>query len=95
MTIGLLRPVHNTTLYNALHCVAFALTLVGTQHNARIDLNPILAFLCIAFLCQIVKKSLKYLIIQNFAFHKLTQGLASLCEPAFNAQLQLAKLYLI
>ena len=28
-----LRPVHNTTLHNALRCVAFALTLVEMQRN--------------------------------------------------------------
>ena len=48
-------------LHNALHCVAFALTLVGMKCNARIDsLDPILAFLCVEFLCQIVKKLLNY-----------------------------------
>ena len=52
-----------------LHYVAFALTLVATQCNARIDSDPILAFLCGASLRLIAKKSLKFLI----AFRKLTQ----------------------
>ena len=44
-----LRPlVHNMMLNNALHCAVFASTLVETQHNARIDSNPILAFPCVA-----------------------------------------------
>ena len=38
-----LRPVHNTTLHNVLRSIAFGLTLVGTQRNARIDSDPILA----------------------------------------------------
>ena len=46
----LLRLVHNTTLNNALHSVVFMSTLVETQHDARIDLDPILAFPCVAFL---------------------------------------------
>ena len=37
--------------------VVFASTLVETQHDARIDSNPILGFTCIAFLCLVVKKS--------------------------------------
>ena len=47
----LLRPVHNTALHNALCCVAFAFMLVGAQCNAGIDSDPILAFLCVVFLC--------------------------------------------
>ena len=35
-----------------MHCIA---SLVETQHNARIDLDTILVFLCVAFLRQIVK----------------------------------------
>ena len=48
--------VHNTMLNNALHYIVFALTLVETQHDARVDLDPILAFPCIAFLCLVIKK---------------------------------------
>ena len=44
------------TLNNMLHCVVFALTLVEMQHDARIDLDPILTFPCIAFLRLVVKK---------------------------------------
>ena len=36
--------------YNALLCIVFVSMLVDTQHDARIDLDPILAFPCIAFL---------------------------------------------
>ena len=46
----MLGPVHNTTLNNALRCVAFASTLVGTQRDARIDSDPIFAFLCVGSL---------------------------------------------
>ena len=56
-----LRPVHNTTLNNALRCVIFVSTLVETQHDARIDSDPILAFPCVAFLRQVVKKPLTFL----------------------------------
>ena len=58
-----LRSVHNTTLNNALRCVVFASTLVETQHDARIDSDPILAFSCVAFLRQVVKKPLTFLVI--------------------------------
>ena len=51
-----LRPVHNTTLNNALRCVVFALTLVETQHDARKDSDPILASPCAAFLRLVVEK---------------------------------------
>ena len=72
------------TLYHMLRCVAFVLTLVATQHNARIDLDPILAFLCFASLRLITKKSLKYL-IRSICVSQInaTQGLASHYEPAF------------
>lgn len=54
------------TLYHALHCVAFMLMLVAMQHDARIDLDSILEFLCIVSLCVIAKKFI-------FAFRNLTQ----------------------
>ena len=78
-----LRSVHNMTLHHMLRCVAFALTLVTTQRNARIDSDPILAVLCVASLLLIAKKSLN---LEMFAFRKLTQrkALASHCEPAFS-----------
>ena len=57
------------TLRYALHCVAFTSMLVAMQHDARIDLDSILAFLCIGLLHLIAKKSLKI----NFAFRKLAQ----------------------
>ena len=56
LNISILRSVHNTTLNNMLCCIVFASTLVETQHDARIDLNPILVFPCVAFLCLVVKK---------------------------------------
>ena len=65
----LLTRVYGMMLYNVLRCVDFALTLVGTQHNPRIDSDPMLVIVCVAFLRQIVKILLKYLII-NFAFCK-------------------------
>ena len=52
-----LRSVHNMMLHHMLCCVAFVLTLVTKQHNARIDSDPILAFLCVASLRLITKKS--------------------------------------
>ena len=60
-----LRPVHNTTLNNALHCVGFASTLVETQYDARIDSDPILAFPCVAFLHQVIKKPLIFFLVIN------------------------------
>ena len=69
-------------LNNALCCIAFASTLVETQRNARIDSDPILAFLCVGSLCVIAKKSLKLLASKNCVSRINTmQGLASLCEP--------------
>jgi hypothetical protein len=77
-----LRPVQNTTLHNALRCIDFASILVETQRNASIDSDPILVFLCIAFLHQIVKNI-------EFAFREInaTQDLASYCEPAFTTHI--------
>ena len=74
-------------LNNALRCVAFASTLVETHYDARIDSDPILAFLCIAFLCLIIEKSLEK-IVRNVCVSQInaTQGLASLCEPALREQ---------
>ena len=56
------RPVHNTTLNNALHRVVFTSTLVETQYDARIDSDPILAFPCVTFLHLVVKKPPTYLV---------------------------------
>ena len=80
-----LRPVHNTTLNNALCRVVFASTPVETQHNAWIDSDPILAFPCVAFLRQVVKNPPTFLVI-NLCVSRInaTQGLASLCEPALS-----------
>ena len=45
------HAVHNTMLHNVLHCiVTFALILVAMQCNSKIDSDPILTFLCVAFL---------------------------------------------
>ena len=33
---------------------------VDARRNARLDLNSILAFLCVVFLCLVTKKSLKF-----------------------------------
>ena len=81
----MLRPVHNTTLNNALRYVIFASMLVEMQHDARIDSDPILAFLCVMFLRLVVKKSPAFEII-NLCVSRINamQGLASLCEPAFS-----------
>ena len=57
-----LRPVHNTTLNNALRRVVFTSTLVETQYDARIDSDSILAFPCVTFLCLVVKKPPTYLV---------------------------------
>ena len=54
----------------AMRYVAFASTLVETHHDARIDSNPILAFLCVAFLRLIVENSLEKL-LEIFAFREL------------------------
>ena len=40
-----LRLVHNTMRHNVLCCVAFTLTLVAMQRDARIDSDSILTFL--------------------------------------------------
>ena len=45
-----------------MRCVVFSLTLVEKQHDARIDSDPMLAFPCVAFLRQVVKKSLTFLV---------------------------------
>ena len=60
--------------------------LVETQHDARIDSDPILAFPCIAFLRLVVKKPPTFLVI-NLCVSQINamQGLVSLCEPAFSA----------
>ena len=47
------------TLLHMLSCVTFALTLIATQCNARIDSDPILVFLCVASLRLIAKKIAK------------------------------------
>ena len=54
-----------------MRCVVFALTLVETQHDARIDSDPIFAFPYVAFLRQVIKKPPTFLVI--CAFHELTQ----------------------
>ena len=71
------KLVHNTTLNYALHCVAFASTLVETQHDTRIDLDRILALPCIAFLRLVINKSPTSLVI-NLCVSRInaTQGLA-------------------
>ena len=43
-----------TTLNNALRSIVFASTLVERQHDAWIDPDPILVFLCVGFLHLIV-----------------------------------------
>ena len=57
--------------------------LVETQHDARIDSDPILVFPCVVFLHQIVKNPPTFLVI-NLCVSRInvTQGLAALCEPA-------------
>ena len=71
------------TLNNALRCVVFTSTLVENQHDARIDLDPILALPCIAFLHLVVKKPPIFSAI-NLCVSRINamQGLASLCELA-------------
>ena len=49
---------YNATQCVVLHYVAFVLMLVETQHDARIDLDSILAFLCVGFLHLMAKKML-------------------------------------
>ena len=82
---AVLRPVHNNmTLNNVLHYVVFVSTLVETQHDARIDSDPILAFPCVAFLRLVVKNPPTFLVI-NLCVSQINamQSLVSLCEPAF------------
>ena len=85
MSNTLLRLVHNTALNNALRCITFALTFVETHHDARIASDPILAFLCVAFLHLIVENSLEK-IVRKFCVSQINtmQGLVSFCEPALN-----------
>ena len=84
----------NMTLHHMLRCVAITLTLVATQRNARINSDPILAFLCFASLRLIAKKALKVL-IRNICVSQInaTQSLASHCEPALicNSGIQLQR----
>ena len=56
----LLRPVHNTTLNNTLHCIVFVLTLVEMQHDAGIESDSILVFPCVAFLHLVIEKRLTF-----------------------------------
>ena len=65
-------------------CIALALALIAMQQNARIDSEPILAFLCIAFL-RLVTKHYKFMKI--FALCKLDamqcmRTCITYCEPA-------------
>ena len=82
------------TLHHMLRCVAIMLMLVATQRNARIDSDPILAFLCFASLRLIAKKAIKVL-IRNICVSLIneTQGLASHCEPSLicNSGIQLQR----
>ncbi len=59
--------------------------LMETQRNAWIDSDPILAFLYVAFLRQIVENR-KNSELQMFASREInaTQVLTSLCELTFN-----------
>ena len=50
-----------------LRRVTFVLILVATQSNARIDLDSILAFLCVAFLHLVMKKIAKIRIFSRIA----------------------------
>ena len=67
--------------------VVFASTLVETQHDARIDSDPIFEFPWLAFLRLVVKKPPTFLVI-NLCVSRInaTQGFALLCEPAFTNQ---------
>ena len=40
--------VHSMTLHHALRCISFMLTLIAMQHDARIDTDSIITFLCVA-----------------------------------------------
>ena len=66
-----------------LHCVVLALTLPATQQNSRIDSDPIFVFLCIVFLCVVMK-------IAIYEHFRVTQArrnacaLVSYCEPALS-----------
>ena len=52
----------------ALRCVVLTFELAATQRNARIDSNPILVFLCVAFL-RLVTKNREF--VNIFALRKL------------------------
>ena len=52
MSLGL---AHNTMEVPTLYCVAFVLMLIAVQLNTRIDLDPILVFLSVVFLCLVIK----------------------------------------
>ena len=71
---------YNTRARVASHCLC-----IDTHHNVMIDSDPILAFLCVAFLCLIMK------LLQNFEYFHVSQNrrnttqqrhLASHCEPS-------------
>ena len=47
---------YDATPYVALHRLRIDTRRNAVQRNARIDLDPILAFLCVASLCLIAKK---------------------------------------
>ena len=66
--------------------IVFTSTLVETQHDARIDSDPILAFPCVAFLHLVIKNPRLFLVI-NLCISRIniTQDLASLCEPALES----------
>ena len=68
-------PVQNMMQGLTLRCIAFTLTLVTTQSNARIDLDSILAFLRIVFVCSCHEKLQKFEYFHvSQAQHNATQG---------------------
>ena len=71
--------------YSTRACVASHCLCIDTHHNVTIDSDPILAFLCVAFLHLIMK------LLQNFEYFRVSQDrrnttqrrhLASHCEPS-------------
>ena len=77
----LLRPVHNMTQGPTLHCILF------TQGNARIDSDPTLALLCVAFCIWLRKVENSWIFSCHATSTQCTTcALALYCEPAFTCQ---------
>ena len=82
--------------YGARACIAFALMLIATQSNTRIDSNSIFTLLCVVFLGLVTKNSPKIANIfsVSHARHNITQALVSYSEPGLMLAIRLVNISL-